>query len=113
MTPTELKPCPFCGNKAESYSASTRVINADGSIEGSWIVDCSVCNGNLEGECINKATAIERWNHRPAEAVLIEALKYYADIGDTNASPNEGPWGVNSTDFGTVARNVLKQVGVK
>lgn len=37
---------------------------------------------------------------------LREALEYYADRN--NQCPNEGPWGVDSTDFGLVALKALK-----
>ena len=36
---------------------------------------------------------------------LREALEYYADRN--NQCPNEGPWGVDSTDFGLVALKTL------
>jgi hypothetical protein len=38
-------------------------------------------------------------------AVMEEALHFYADFCET---PNDGPWGVGSTDFGSVARAALK-----
>ena len=53
-----------------------------------------------------------RKDHRPTEAALIEALRFYAD-NQGNNEPNEGPWGVNSTDFGQVARAALKKAGVE
>lgn len=40
---------------------------------------------------------------------LREALEYYADRN--NPCPNEGPWGVDSTDFGLVALKALKALG--
>ena len=36
---------------------------------------------------------------------LREALRFYAD--ENNPYPNEGPWGVGSTDFGNIARAAL------
>lgn len=38
------------------------------------------------------------------ERRLEEALRFYAA---EDLPPNEGPWGVNSTDFGTIARQAL------
>ena len=38
------------------------------------------------------------------EAGLRKALHYYADFTD---DPHDGPWAVNSDDFGTVARRAL------
>ena len=39
---------------------------------------------------------------------LVEALDFYAANHDW---PNEGPWGVDSTDFGDVARAALVKIG--
>jgi len=41
-------------------------------------------------------------------AELVEALNFYAANHDW---PNEGPWGVDSTDFGDVARAALTKIG--
>ena len=41
----------------------------------------------------------------PEVAAMVEALHFYADFYE---NPNEGPWGVNSEDFGKVARTALK-----
>lgn len=39
---------------------------------------------------------------------LVEALRFYTGIHEPGLSnPNEGPWGVNSTDFGERARAAL------
>ena len=37
---------------------------------------------------------------------LLEALRFYAD---EHKSPNEGPWGIASQDFGDVARKALAE----
>ena len=42
---------------------------------------------------------------------LREALRYYAENHYPNV--NDGPWGVNSTDFGDVARAALTDKGEK
>ena len=42
---------------------------------------------------------------------LREALRYYAENHYPNV--NDGPWGVNSTDFGDVARAALANKGEK
>ena len=39
------------------------------------------------------------------EAALREALHYYGDFTD---DPHDGPWGVNSDDYGTKARAALE-----
>lgn len=41
----------------------------------------------------------------PEVAAMVEALHFYADFYE---NPNEGPWGVNSDDFGKVARTALE-----
>lgn len=39
---------------------------------------------------------------------LEAALRFYTGLYEPGLSrPNEGPWGVNSTDFGEVARKAL------
>lgn len=38
--------------------------------------------------------------------VLEAALRFYAD--ENNPHPNDGPWGVDSSDFGNIARAALK-----
>lgn len=39
--------------------------------------------------------------------MAVEALKFY---GHEHEWPNEGPWGVDSTDFGHIARATLAQL---
>ena len=41
----------------------------------------------------------------PEVAAMVEALHFYADFYE---NPNDGPWGINSEDFGKVARTALK-----
>ena len=40
----------------------------------------------------------------PEVAAMVEALHFYADFYE---NPNDGPWGINSDDFGKVARTAL------
>lgn len=61
-----LLPCPFCGGEAESYQATERMMSADGSLNASWVVDCSQCDCNLEGDYKNQDEAIRQWNTRAA-----------------------------------------------
>jgi hypothetical protein len=51
-------------------------------------------------DAINEVERLRAENGR-----LREALKYYAENHYPNV--NEGPWGVNSSDFGDVARTAL------
>ena len=41
----------------------------------------------------------------PEVAALRKALHFYADF---HGNPNDGPWGINSDDFGEVARTALE-----
>ena len=50
-------------------------------------------------------TLIERNDAQARIATLTEALTFYAEGHSKN--PNEGPWGMASTDFGTIARAAL------
>lgn len=45
-------------------------------------------------------------------AELEEALRFYADT-DNQMTPDEGPWGANSTDFGSKARFTLAILGLR
>ena len=50
----ELKPCPFCGGKAEILNYS----------ENAWLVYCRMCDGMVERWRKTKKEAIEQWNRR-------------------------------------------------
>lgn len=57
--------------------------------------------------------AVEKYEEveRRADLVepLVEALRFYSGIHEPGLSnPNEGPWGVYSTDFGERARTALQ-----
>lgn len=114
---SDLKPCPFCGGKAELQTSP--MIGHDGE----WIailcdgVECRVSPEILScGDADLKAEVITAWNTRATDATieaqtaeiarLREALTYYADVEGRH--PNDGPWGVDSMDFGDVARAALK-----
>ena len=68
----ELKPCPFCGNKAELFCTK-------GTED--WAVVCQHpecgCNARIL-YCDTKEEAIEQWNRRtsdPEKQKLVEALE--------------------------------------
>ena len=50
----ELKPCPFCGSKAEMLNCSPK----------DWLVICPVCCGMVERWVETKEEAITQWNRR-------------------------------------------------
>ena len=53
----ELKPCPFCGGKAE--------IKADPMIgEIFYTVRCSVCHARVHYANVDKQKKIDEWNRR-------------------------------------------------
>lgn len=49
----ELKPCPFCGAKAQMLNYS----------KNEWLAECSVCSGMVE-RWRETEEAIEQWNRR-------------------------------------------------
>lgn len=55
----ELKPCPFCGCKAEILQDRLNIVG----IEYVYHVECSLC-GAKSGGALSKQQAIEKWNWR-------------------------------------------------
>ena len=47
------------------------------------------------------------WQLEQRLSKAVEALHFYSDF---HQAPNDGPWGVNSYDFGTKARAVLAEL---
>lgn len=68
---SELKPCPFCGGKAEvySYEDAQDIYNSDtlGYVDTEYYikygVGCVLC-GCIIAEKMNEEKAIEAWNRR-------------------------------------------------
>ena len=58
---TELKPCPFCGEKADIYLGDS----SDGYIKGTQYIEayCNRCGARIKSHYV--ADAIEAWNSRP------------------------------------------------
>ena len=52
----ELKPCPFCGSKAEIYQHGD-------DYDSPWAVECVACFATLWPRK-NKEDAIKEWNRR-------------------------------------------------
>ena len=59
--------------------------------------------GNAFAQVDNLEAALTTAEQRIA--TLEKALEFYAK---QHRNPNEGPWGINSSDFGNVARAALK-----
>lgn len=73
MGENELKPCPFCGNKAHIYDTNEH--NYIGGYSIDLIVECDFCGANIStyygkhvGVEVTRDTAeknlIESWNNR-------------------------------------------------
>jgi Lar family restriction alleviation protein len=64
MENNELKPCPFCGGEAYTYTA----INIEKGIRRRyWLVHCKKCGLNYptgSHKCFEELKAIECWNRR-------------------------------------------------
>ena len=77
----KLKPCPFCGERNELYPGYATI---DGKIATEpYQIDCIGCGMDFnprEGQ-----DTIARWNHRPIEQQLIEALEECAEYFDDRA----------------------------
>ena len=54
MGDTKLKPCPFCGGKAEMLNYS----------KNEWLVYCPACDGMVERWRKTEEEAVEQWNTR-------------------------------------------------
>jgi hypothetical protein len=119
MTATELAkllPCPFCGHEAEILRFGDR--------SKSTQYNCTMCGCFLEtGEEWNHGAT---WNRRApdlaadnlrltARIAALESLVQRLDeargvlhfYADFHENPNDGPWGINSQDFGEAARAFL------
>jgi Lar family restriction alleviation protein len=60
----ELKPCPFCGCKAEVESGKANITMSSGDV---FVVKCTNigCNAAIYFEFETEQEAISAWNHRP------------------------------------------------
>jgi uncharacterized Zn finger protein (UPF0148 family) len=67
---TQLKPCPFCGNK----------VYAELEQQTRWIC-CPNCEQGIEGDadCITANALVELWNSRPAEDKLLADIANLQD----------------------------------
>ena len=79
MTEAKLKPCPFCGGETE--------ITQCGDNRQSNIYNCTECGCTLEtGETWEVPS---RWNARPIEDALLEALEGVVKA-DQHIHPTDG-----------------------
>lgn len=60
MDEIKLKPCPFCGGKAEMLNCSPK----------DWLVICPVCCGMVERWVETKEEAITQWNRRAQDDII-------------------------------------------
>ncbi len=59
----ELKPCPFCGGKAHTYTYN---LHDKGMVRKMWLCKCASCwlNYPVRECCEQESEAIEAWNRR-------------------------------------------------
>ena len=63
MNEPELKPCPFCGGKAELYESEAYNLKTETKEKNiRWFVMCEQCTALTCGAL--KGKAIEAWNRR-------------------------------------------------
>lgn len=97
MTDQKLLPCPFCGSNAEIYSATERRPDHDGTLQGHWVVDCTVCNANIEflhspehaatewntraqvNDGFNTGSALNQSDHLPGPTKMVDS-NHIADV---------------------------------
>lgn len=71
-----LKPCPFCGGRANLYTNEVDFIKK-------WSVGCGDCNANMDVCEDTQAEAAEVWNcrfgfaQRPADSALRELVEFW------------------------------------
>ena len=58
---SELKPCPFCGGKAEM------LINEYEDSRKEYLVACTECDGMVERWREAEEEAVEQWNRRVSD----------------------------------------------
>ena len=77
----ELKPCPFCGSKAEFQVSSP---NWDGACNVRVVCPTDGCYANmLNGWQLNEMIAAEKWNKRYVEDKLLKVVCVLLDITDS------------------------------
>lgn len=81
---SELKPCPFCGGKAEINAWATEDYD-----DGDAMISCEKCEAKTS-IYVSTEYAAEAWNRRPSDALeaenkaLRDGLKFYADRENYN-----------------------------
>ena len=72
----ELKPCPFCGGKAEVNKAFHDYIR--------YWVECLLCKASAHNQMKQelKAEAITAWNTRHPDKSLVEKLEWVLELMD-------------------------------
>ena len=78
--------------------------------EGVTLRDDGVDSGEILAAKVAECAGLLKVRAEAAEAKLakaVEALHFYADFYE---APNDGPWGINSDDFGNRALAVLAEL---
>lgn len=73
MSEIKLKPCPFCGGEAYTYTCTS--LNHGKKVKN-WLIHCKEChlnypNFSIVDRCLTEEEAIKHWNTRkPIERAL-------------------------------------------
>lgn len=85
----ELKPCPFCGGKAERHE----ITEDDGlDNQGGSVISCQKCQASSAVEFEFKETLVERWNRRLLDRPLNcarQALEPFANESSKYEGDND------------------------
>ena len=99
----ELKPCPFCGGKACTYSETTYPLDSGHE----WICFCKTCDAQGEiGE--TEEEAVRNWNRRTVD---VDALEDIAEELDARFYVVDDGQGLTDYADEIIAR-IRKAVGV-
>ena len=70
----ELRECPFCGKPDKVIMYTYSMTHCDKVLWTRYGVKCKRCNFEIP-VCAKKATAIRKWNTRPAEGALVNEVE--------------------------------------
>lgn len=62
-----LKPCPFCGGKADGPRVCMGLVHPE-KIPALWIIECKKCNAEVYSSESEEATT-KAWNTRAEQAI--------------------------------------------
>lgn len=93
MGENKVKPCPFCGGEAYTYTCTS--LNHGKKVKN-WLVHCKEChlnypNFSIVDRCLTEEEAIKHWNTRKPMERALERLEELAEtyLGDANCAVYE------------------------